>query len=58
MGFWIHPATVKFDSLEILNEIPMPVDQSRRFLLSRFVQSHQQPCPDSDSQRRLWMAFG
>jgi hypothetical protein len=46
-------ATGKFDSLEILNEIPVPVDHTRGFLLSRFVQSRQQRCPNSGCQRRL-----
>ncbi|MEH2499392.1 hypothetical protein V1294_005871 [Bradyrhizobium sp. AZCC 1678] len=58
MGFWIRPTAGKFDSLKILNEIPMPADHSRSFLLPRLVQGGQQPCPDSDAQRRSWMAFG
>jgi len=48
----------KFDHLKILNEIPMPADHPRRFLLSGFVQGGQQPCPDSDAQRRSLMVFG
>jgi len=38
MGFLLHPTTGKFDSLKILNQIPMPADYSRSFLLPRFVQ--------------------
>jgi hypothetical protein len=48
----------KFDSLEILNEILMPADHPRSFLLPRLVQGGQQPCPDPDAQRRSWMIFG
>jgi hypothetical protein len=58
MGFWIHPTAGKFDSPEILNEIPMSADHARSFLLPRFVQGGQQPCPDSDAQRGSWMVFG
>jgi hypothetical protein len=58
MGDGSIPVAGKFDSLEIPNEIAVPADHMRRFLLSGVVQSRQQPCPDSDGQRRLWMAFG
>jgi hypothetical protein len=58
MVFWIHLTAGKFDSVEILNEIPMPADHSRSFLLPRLVQGGQQPCPDPDTQRRSRMVFG
>jgi hypothetical protein len=58
MAIGSSPTAGKFDRLEILNEISVPAHHTRRFLLSRFVQSRQQPCPDSDGQGRLWMAFG
>jgi hypothetical protein len=57
-GFWLHPTAGKFDSLEILDEIPMPTDHPRSFLRPRLVQGGQQPRPDSDAQRRSWMVFG
>jgi len=58
MVFGIHPTAGKFDRSEILNEIAMPADHPRGFLLPRLVQGDQQPCPDSDAQRRSWVAFG
>jgi hypothetical protein len=58
MGSGSIPVAGTFDSLEILNEIAVPADHPRGFLLSGFVQSRLQPCPDSGGQRRLWMAFG
>ena len=48
----------KFDRLKILNEIPVPMNlHARRFLLSRFVQSCQQRCPDPETQRRFLNGF-
>jgi hypothetical protein len=58
MVFGIHPTAGKFDRLEILNEIAMPADHPRGFLLPRLAQGGQQPCPDSDAQRRSWVVFG
>jgi hypothetical protein len=58
MGDRSIPAAGKFDSSEILNEVPVPADHPRSFLLSRLMQRGQQPCADSDEQGRSWMVFG
>jgi hypothetical protein len=58
IGSGIHPTAGRFDHLEILNEIAMPADHARGFLLPRLVQGGEQPGPDSDAQGGLWMAFG